>query len=287
MNTTSFLDTRLKEISEKVKNQTEELAKQRFDADRNTYTITQNVSLHTWRVNLITIFACSIVEDIEKTYDSLKEWGSKAVNLLVNMNLPLDVAIEEIRFYRNTIGELIKNESIRQDLRLQDFYEIISRFDSVVDRAVHWLSISYSNSYSSRITAAETTAMELSIPIVRVTEHIGILPLVGDIDTKRSQQLMEKALHCGTSLSLTYIVLDLSGVPIIDTMVANHIFKVLDALKLVGIKAVLTGIRPEIAQTMVNLGLDVKGISTFASLHQAIKKLNLTSQQKEDLSINI
>lgn len=113
--------------------------------------------------------------------------------------------------------------------------------------------------------------MELSIPIVRVTEKIGVLPLVGDIDTKRSQELMEKALNYGTQMDLNYIVIDLSGVPIIDTMVANHLLKVVSALKLVGIHVSLTGIRPEIAQTIVNLGIRIDGISTFSSLHLAIK----------------
>ncbi|PLS17495.1 hypothetical protein CVD28_12530 [Bacillus sp. M6-12] len=121
--------------------------------------------------------------------------------------------------------------------------------------------------------AAEITALELSIPIVRVTEEIGIIPLVGDLDTKRSQELMEKALQNGTELGLSHLIIDLSGVPIIDTMVANYIFQVIEALKLVGIQVILTGIRPEIAQTMVNLGINLGDISTFGSLHQAVRNI--------------
>ncbi|WP_368072797.1 STAS domain-containing protein [Bacillus sp. FJAT-27225] len=68
-------------------------------------------------------------------------------------------------------------------------------------------------------------------------------------------------------------MIDLSGVPIIDTMVANHIFKVVNALKLIGIESILTGIRPEIAQTMVNIGIEITGISTFGSLHHAVRYL--------------
>ncbi|RJR21998.1 MAG: STAS domain-containing protein [Desulfobacteraceae bacterium] len=65
----------------------------------------------------------------------------------------------------------------------------------------------------------------------------------------------------------------LSGVPIIDTMVASHLLNVIDALKLVGINVILTGIRPEIAQTIVNIGIRLDGISTFGSLHHAIKSI--------------
>ncbi|MDP4164913.1 MAG: STAS domain-containing protein, partial [Bacillota bacterium] len=95
----------------------------------------------------------------------------------------------------------------------------------------------------------------------------------GDLDTKRAQQLMDRALEQGTNYNLTYMIIDLSGVPIIDTMVADQLFKVISSLKLVGIETCLTGIRPEIAQTMVNLGIDFKSILTFSSLHQALGNL--------------
>ncbi len=263
----------LQEMAEHIISQKEFLARQRFDADENIYSNKVDESLKWWRENLISIFAHSIFDSLEKTYGHLQAWGSEGVNLLVNLNLPLDLAVEEVRFYRNSIGEFLKEEAVKAGLTIPEFYEIISRFDSVVDRAVHWLSVSYSTTYAARITAAEITSMELSIPIVRITEHIGILPLIGDIDTKRSQELMEKALKQGADFGLSHMIIDLSGVPIIDTMVANHIFKVVDALKLLGIQSILTGIRPEIAQTMISLGIKASGVSTFASLHNAVKYL--------------
>ncbi|WP_316571775.1 STAS domain-containing protein [Neobacillus sp. YIM B06451] len=269
----STIEICLQEMAEHIISQKEILARERFDADLNTYSNKVDESLKEWRENLIAIFARSIFDSLEKTYRHLQAWGSEGVNLLVNLDLPLDLAIEEVRFYRNSIGEILKKESLKADLSIPEFYEIISRFDSVVDRAVHWLSVSYSNTYAARITAAELTSIELSIPIVRITEQIGILPLIGDIDTKRSQELMEKALKQGADLGLSHMIIDLSGVPIIDTMVANHIFKVIDALKLIGIQSILTGIRPEIAQTMISLGIKASGISTFASLHNAVKYL--------------
>jgi len=268
----------LREISTKLTSLKETLAKQRYFADENSYSIKIEDSLRNWRENLIIIFSNSINEDLDNTYENLRLWGLDSVNLLINMELPLDLAIEEVRFYRNTIGEIIKEEAMNYNFSLPDFYEIISRFDSVVDRAVYWLSLSYSNTYTSRIYAAEATALELSIPIVRVTEEIGVLPIIGDIDTKRSQELMDKALQYGTDLDLQHIVIDLSGVPIIDTMVASHLLKVIDALKLVGINVILTGIRPEIAQTIVNLGIRLDGISTFSSLHHAIKSIQKNLQ---------
>ncbi|WP_026695387.1 STAS domain-containing protein [Peribacillus kribbensis] len=265
----------MRKIADKVRSLKEQLAIQRFNADKNIYSEINDEKLRSWREELIRIFADSISESIEETYSHLTEWGNNSVHLLVDLNLPLDLAIEEVRFYRDTIGELIKDESMKNHLSLEEFYVLISRFDSVVDRAVHWLSLSYTKTYIARIQAAEMTALELSIPMVRITEDIGILPIIGDIDTKRAQDLMEKALNYGTSLGLSFVIIDLSGVPMIDTMVANHLFKVIDALKLVGVKVALTGIRPEIAQTMVSLGIRLEGVTSFSSLQNAMKEFKL------------
>ncbi|MEH7294665.1 STAS domain-containing protein [Priestia megaterium] len=136
------------------------------------------------------------------------------------------------------------------------------------------VSNSYLQDYTNKIKQAQYAINELSVPIVRMTEETGILPLVGDLDTKRAQVLMENALAKGSDYHLKLLIIDLSAVPIIDTMVADQIFKVISALKLIGISVVLSGIRPEIAQTMVNLGIEINNIKTFSSLHQAVLYTN-------------
>jgi rsbT co-antagonist protein RsbR len=270
---TSLQDEQLNYITVCIINQKEVLAKERFSADHNVYSTIDNEKLLSWRFKLIQIYAQSVSDDIENSYINLKEWGNDTVNLLVDMSLPLDTAIEEVRFYRNTIGKIIKDEAISQKFSLDLFYEVLTRFDSVVDRAVHWLSLSYNRMYSLRIGAAEATALELSIPVIKITETIGVIPLVGDIDTKRANELMDKALTLSMKYDLDHVIIDLSGVPIIDTMVADQIFKVVEALKLVGITVCLSGIRSEIAQTMVQLGINFKNLSTFSSLHQAFRAI--------------
>jgi rsbT co-antagonist protein RsbR len=81
---------------------------------------------------------------------------------------------------------------------------------------------------------------------------------------------LDQALSKGANLTLEYLIIDLSGVPIIDTMVADRIFKVIDSLKLLGIKPILTGIRPEIAQTMVQLDIDFGSVMTYSNLQNAL-----------------
>ncbi|OES46196.1 hypothetical protein BA724_16365 [Domibacillus iocasae] len=266
-------------MSDKILSLRDQLINEKANLDSNQVHANIEKHLKSWRKNLVEIYAYSISRDMDATFSILREWGNEAVDTLVNLNLPLDIALDEVRDYRNLIGLIIKGEAVKYDLSFDQFYEILSRFDAVVDRAVHWLSMSYTRKFLTRINAAEAVALELSIPVIKVDETVGVLPLIGDIDTKRAQELMDKAMTKSSELSLEYIVIDLSGVPIIDTMVADRIFKVINALSLLGIKALLTGIRPEIAQTMINLGVNVNtsDIPVYSSLQKALKSLRVES----------
>ncbi|MFU1996424.1 STAS domain-containing protein [Priestia megaterium] len=230
--------------------------------------------LTTFRINLLTFYAESIVLEKDRAAEILFQWGQEMSNLLVEHALPLDIALEEISFYRDIIGQFIKDEASNKKFSLNAFYEVISHFNKVVDSAVQLVSNAYFQDYTNKIKQAQYAIDELSVPVVRMTEEIGILPLVGDLDTKRAQVLMENALAKGSDYHLKLLIIDLSAVPIIDTMVADQIFKVISALKLIGISVVLSGIRPEIAQTMVNLGIEINNIKTFSSLHQAVLDTN-------------
>ncbi|MGG0418712.1 STAS domain-containing protein [Priestia aryabhattai] len=250
----------------------EELAeskKQNLAALHDVYT-----ELTTFRLDLLTIYADSILVEKDIAADMIKDWGENFSNLLVNRGLPLDLALDEISYYRDIIGEIIKDEANDKKFSLNVFYEIISHFNTIVDDAVQWVSKSYLQDYTKQIKHAQYAIDELSIPIVRMTEETGILPLVGDLDTQRAQILMENALAKGSEYKLRWLIIDLSAVPIIDTMVADQLFKVIAGLQLIGVSVVLSGIRSEIAQTMVNLGITIDHIKTFASLHQAVSYTN-------------
>ncbi|NKE05816.1 STAS domain-containing protein [Mesobacillus selenatarsenatis] len=263
----------LQDISDKILSEKQSLIKHKTQLDSHQTSIKLDSLLQEWRENIIDIYALSVASDLETSFSVLKEWGREAVDTLVNYNLPLELALDEVRDYRNLIGHMIKDEAIELNLPLADFYELISNFDAVVDRAVHWLSISYTRVFYTRIHVAEASALELSIPVIKISDKIGVLPIIGDIDTQRAQELMNKALLKGSELSLEHIIIDLSGVPIIDTMVADRLIKVVRALSLLGIKVTLSGIRPEIAQTMVNLGVDVSDIPVTSNLHMAMERL--------------
>ncbi|MFP3663519.1 STAS domain-containing protein [Priestia sp. SIMBA_032] len=263
---------RLQTVKDKIIQQKEELA------DRKRQNLAEFHDIHTeltpFRLDLLTIYAQSIVSDKETAAILIEKWAGKMANVLVERELPLDLALEEISYYRDIIGEIILEELDKQVVSIKEFYSVISYFNAIIDCAVQYISKSYLNDYKYNIKYAQYAIDELSVPIVRMTETVGILPLVGDLDTKRAQILIENALTKSSEYHLAWLIMDLSAVPIIDTMVADQLFKVIRGLELIGVNVVLSGIRSEIAQTMVDLGIKIDHVKTFASLHQAVAYTN-------------
>jgi rsbT co-antagonist protein RsbR len=111
---------------------------------------------------------------------------------------------------------------------------------------------------------------EMSVPVIPVSNTILVMPLVGALDTERLRDLQAQALRSVERTSAHYLVLDITGVSVVDSQVAQGIMAVVEALRLLGAVAILVGIRPEIAQTIVGLGLHLRGLQTFSDLRLAL-----------------
>ena len=121
------------------------------------------------------------------------------------------------------------------------------------------------------IEAQRQALRELSTPIVPVLEDVLVLPLVGSIDTGRAQQIMETLLEAIGRHQAEVMIIDITGVPVVDTGVANHLLQVTRAAALLGAECVLVGISPDVAQTIVSLGVELSGIATRADLQAGIE----------------
>jgi rsbT co-antagonist protein RsbR len=113
--------------------------------------------------------------------------------------------------------------------------------------------------------------MEISTPIIRLWEGIVAVPLIGTLDSIRSQVVMESLLNGIVDEQAAVAILDITGVPMVDTLVAQHLMKTAMAVQLMGAECVISGIRPQIAQTIVHLGIDLREITTRATLSDALK----------------
>ena len=122
-----------------------------------------------------------------------------------------------------------------------------------------------------QIIADQAAAMlELSTPVVRLWDGIIAVPLVGTLDSARTQLVTEKLLETLVATGADHAVLDITGVPTVDTEVAQHLLKTVNAARLLGAECIISGIRPQVAQTIVSLGIEFGDIATKATLADAL-----------------
>ncbi|MDF9798836.1 rsbT co-antagonist protein RsbR [Catalinimonas alkaloidigena] len=126
---------------------------------------------------------------------------------------------------------------------------------------------------------------EVSTPVIRVWEGVLALPIIGTLDSERTQVVMENLLQEIVDTGSGIAILDISGVPAVDTLVAQHLIKTVNATRLMGAECIISGIKPEIAQTIVHLGINLEGVQTKATLASALKqafnKMNLVVTKKK------
>jgi rsbT co-antagonist protein RsbR len=113
--------------------------------------------------------------------------------------------------------------------------------------------------------------MELSTPVIQLWEGILVLPIVGTLDSERSRIMVEQLLRALSSSGCFIAIIDISGVPTVDTLVAQHLMKAIDASRLMGAECIVSGIRPEIANTIVSLGLDLSRVKTKSTMSRALQ----------------
>jgi len=120
------------------------------------------------------------------------------------------------------------------------------------------------------INRQQREMLELSTPVVKLWDGILALPMIGTLDSARTQVVMENLLQKVVDTGAQIAILDITGVPTVDTLVAQHLLKTVTALRLMGAECIISGVRPQIAQTIVHLGVDLQGVTTKANLADAL-----------------
>jgi anti-anti-sigma factor len=120
------------------------------------------------------------------------------------------------------------------------------------------------------IQSQAAVIQELSTPIIPISGDILVMPLIGNIDASRAQHVLERLLEGVSENHARTVIMDITGVSVVDTHVANTLVRAAQAVQLLGTQMVLTGIRPEVAQTLVNLGIELRGLITWSTLQMGI-----------------
>ncbi|QTM98128.1 STAS domain-containing protein [Sediminibacillus dalangtanensis] len=252
-----------------VKMWLEEISKSR--QNDYTSTISEELFESTNREFVNVIFASVEKQGITTALEDFSE-------RLVNLGWPLSYLTDGLQSFRRVTINYILSE--QNQVGTDYFSEVLQAVDNWVDPIINKLVNEYSGSWEHIVSLQRVALQELSAPLIPVMENITVMPLIGTIDTERAKLIMENLLDGVIKHNAEVVLIDITGVPVVDTMVAHHIIQAAEAVRLIGSTCILVGIRPEIAQTIVNLGIDLSKFPTKSSLRKGFQSaLELTNRK--------
>src|SRR5574341_1539590 len=151
-------------------------------------------------------------------------------------------------------------------------YHVLDAYEPAANRIANTVASSFVQERERIIRQQQEAIRELSTPVLQVRERLLILPIIGLIDPQRARQLTEQLLHGIRGTRAKVVVMDITGVPSIDANVANYLVQTVDAARLMGATVIVTGLSPEIAQTLVVIGVDLTKMDTVGDLQGGIEK---------------
>lgn len=169
---------------------------------------------------------------------------------------------------RNVVIPLLADELVGDSKAL---ISEMNYFTRLLDKMGLVMVENFIRSREEIIRQQRADMLELSTPVIKVWDKILTLPIIGTLDSRRAQMMMEALLQKIIETGSTIAILDITGVRTMDTLVANHLIKTVTAARLMGARCILTGVSPAIAQTMVQLGIDLTQITTRAQMSDGIK----------------
>lgn len=167
---------------------------------------------------------------------------------------------------KRPIFDILRRELTKEP---QAFEELVWTMTEILDDLALYTIEVYQKGREEVIARQQQEMLELSTPVVKLWDGVLALPLIGTLDSARTQIVMESLLEKIVSSGSEIAIIDITGVPTVDTLVAQHLMKTVAAARLMGADCIISGIRPQIAQTIVHLGVDLKDITTKATLASA------------------
>jgi rsbT co-antagonist protein RsbR len=242
-----------------------------FREEQRLHHLTNETYKATSRKFIILIMESMPLEQ-ESRNDKVKNFAKEQIHL----GWPLQYLTKGLQSFKKVlIGSLQDGEQGKLE-SINIYSEIQNWIDPVIDQLI----AEYTGSWEQVNTLQKLALKELSAPLIPVFEGISVMPLVGTIDTERARLIMENLLNGVIKFESQVVLIDITGVPIVDTMVAHHLIQASEAVRLVGADCVLVGIRPEIAQTIVNLGIHLGKFPTTSSLRKGIQlALSMTGRE--------
>jgi rsbT co-antagonist protein RsbR len=218
---------------------------------------------------LVQAFKSGNFENIEsEEYESVLE----IISGLSNSRAKQGYSPRETGLYVLSMKEAFTNFLIKSKGEMSpEFYNELMELNRLIDKLSIITFDTYIKGREEVIMRQTDELEEISTPVIRVWEGIVALPIIGTLDSARTQKVMENLLNEIVATGSSIAILDISGVPTVDSLVAQHLIKTVRATRLMGADCVISGIKPEIAQTVVHLGIDLTNVETKSTLSSALR----------------
>jgi len=234
---------------------------------------TEEQTLEQYKSITIKIANIFISKKVNPT-DEIQEWAQSISEERVAEQTPIHETLQNFKMYRmvlwNKMKEFFHDASVDM--------EHVLRWTELLQEAYDYMVLHFTEHYYKtniqQMQAQELLINQLSAPVIPITANEAILPLIGDLDQKRISNIQSNTLEHCSNHSYERIYLDMSGVESIDTIVAHHLFQLIQSLDLLGVKSVICGMNPKVAQVAIQLGIDFTQIPIKSTLSHALHELN-------------
>lgn len=222
-------------------------------------------------------------EDKTVFIETMEQWATLVAKSRVESDTPIYEVLEALNKVREAYWGFITDYMLKDDTGITK--ATIIRWSRLINRAFDQLNREFTEQYylltKERLLAQQDLINELGAPVIPIIDAIAVLPLIGDIDTYRAKGILDTTPSKCICKNISHLFIDLSGVSILDTMVAQQIYQLISTLNLLGIQSTISGIRPEVAQTSIQLGLDFSQVSTHSTLKQALSKQGIKLYERK------
>lgn len=201
-------------------------------------------------------------------YEAAKKYAREMAKKGVLEAMTVDQIIMGFLKLRDVYGRFI---FFKYQKNVEKLYKVLDVYEPVANRILSIVALAFVEEREMKITEQQQAMLSLSTPVLQIRDQILVLPLIGTIDSARAAQIVEQLLNSIVDTQASVVILDITGVPVIDTAVANHLIKTIQAARMLGAKTIITGISPVNAQTLVTLGVDLSMMTTIGSLRSGVK----------------
>src|SRR2546422_385184 len=210
------------------------------------------------------------VEALETgTFEALQAYARNLSERIIPRGVQTDEVVGIVLLLRDVLARSL---FARYHADFDKLNRILDAYEPAANRIAITVAVGFVQERERIIREQQEAIRELSTPVLQVRERLLILPIIGVIDPQRARQLTEQLLRGIRTNRAKVVVLDITGVPYIDSPVANHLVQTVEAARLLGATVIVTGLSPEIAQTLVNIGVDLGKMNTVGDLQGGIEE---------------